>query len=131
VYATTLNELKIAMKVSAQAEQSDAVNNTSVQSTTQDDDFQKVKRCKRHISNNTSRTAKKSNNPVSVTPVVKLPTKSVLTCNFFAPLRIKDKNTETTRAQNSLPEQEAPRKPDKPPPIVMTSTTNLIRLQVT
>jgi hemin uptake protein HemP len=36
---------------------------------------------------------------------------------------------ETAEAENTLPEQEAPRKPGRPPPIVMTSNTNLIRLQ--
>jgi hypothetical protein len=46
----------------------------------------------------------------------------VLTRNFFIPLR-------TTEAESTLPEQEAPRKPGRLPPIVMTSTTNLIPLQ--
>jgi hypothetical protein len=48
VYAVTLNELKVVLKVSAQLGQTDAVNKTSLESTTQDD-FQKVNRCKRHI----------------------------------------------------------------------------------
>jgi hypothetical protein len=38
-------------------------------------------------------------------------------------------DTEATGAQNALPEQEASRKSGRPPSIVMTSTTNLIRLQ--
>jgi hypothetical protein len=33
---------------------------------------------------------------------------------------------ETTVAENKLPEQEAPRKPGRPPPIMMTSTINPI-----
>jgi hypothetical protein len=53
----------------------------------------------------------------------------VLTRNFFAPLRTIDIDTDTTGAENTLPEQEASRKPCRPPPIVMTSTTNLIGLQ--
>jgi hypothetical protein len=36
---------------------------------------------------------------------------------------------DTTVTENTLPEQEAPRKPGRPPPIVMISTTNLILLQ--
>jgi hypothetical protein len=36
---------------------------------------------------------------------------------------------ETIRAENALPEQEALSKTGRPPPIVMTSTTKLIRLQ--
>jgi hypothetical protein len=58
-----------------------------------------------------------------------MPPKAVLTHNFFGPLRTTDMDMETTGAQNALPEQEAPRKPSRPPPIVMTSTINLIRLQ--
>jgi hypothetical protein len=58
----------------------------------------------------------------------KLPTKTVITHNFFAPLRSNDMDTETTGAENTLPE-EAPRKSGRLPPIVMTFTTNLIRLQ--
>jgi hypothetical protein len=38
-------------------------------------------------------------------------------------------DTETTGAENTLPEKEAPRKSGRPPPIVMTSTTNLIPIQ--
>jgi hypothetical protein len=36
---------------------------------------------------------------------------------------------ETTGAENTLPEQEAPSKLGRPQPTVMTSTTNLIRIQ--
>jgi hypothetical protein len=38
-------------------------------------------------------------------------------------------DTEATEAENTLPEKEVLRKSGRPPPIVMTSTTNLIRLQ--
>jgi hypothetical protein len=38
-------------------------------------------------------------------------------------------DTETTGAENTLPEQETPKKSGRPPPIVMTSATNLIHLQ--
>jgi hypothetical protein len=38
-------------------------------------------------------------------------------------------DTATAGAENTLPEQETPRKPGKPPPTLMISTTNLIRLQ--
>jgi hypothetical protein len=53
----------------------------------------------------------------------------VLTPNFFAVLRTTDIHTENTEAENTLLEQEAHRNPGRPPPIVITSTTNLIRLQ--
>jgi hypothetical protein len=38
-------------------------------------------------------------------------------------------DSETTELENTLQEQEAPRKPGSPPPIVITFTTKLIRLQ--
>jgi hypothetical protein len=98
-------------------------------STTQGVDFQEIKRCKRHISNNTLQTAKKSTKPVPTSAAVKLPPKAGLTRNFFTSLRTTDIYTETTGAEKTPPEQEPPRIPDRPPAVVMTSTTNLIRLQ--
>jgi hypothetical protein len=100
-----------------------------VESTAQDEGFQEVKRRKKHISNVTSQTAKKLTKPVPTSGAVKLPLKAVLTRNFFTPLRTNDMDTETTGAENALPELEAPTKPGRPPAIVMTSTTNHIRLQ--
>jgi hypothetical protein len=120
----TLNELKAILRASAQAGQNGAVKKASVESTAQDDDFQVAKR-----RNNNSRTDNNSNKPVPTSANVKLPPKAVLTLRFFAPLRTTDMGTETTEAENALPEQEAPRKPRRPPPIMITSTTNLIRLQ--
>jgi hypothetical protein len=54
----TLNELKAVMKMNAQAGRSRAVNETSLESTAQGDDFQEVKRPKRHINKDTSETAR-------------------------------------------------------------------------
>jgi hypothetical protein len=54
-----------------------------------------------------------------------MPPKAVVTCNFFAPLRTTDMDTETTEAVKKLPELEAPREPGRPP-LIMSSTTNLI-----
>jgi hypothetical protein len=92
----------------------------------QDDDFPEVKR---HISNNTSQRDKKSIKPVPASGALKMPPKAVLTRKLLAPLRTTDMDKETTGAENTLPEQEAPRKSGRPPPTVMTSTTKLIRLQ--
>jgi hypothetical protein len=86
------------------------MNKTLVESTAQDDDFHEIKRRKRHLSNNTSQTAKKSIKPVPTFAAVKLLPKSVPTRNTFAPLRTTDMDTETTGVENTLPEQEAPRK---------------------
>jgi hypothetical protein len=124
-----LNEMKAVFKVSAPEGRSGAVNKTSVVSTAPDDDFQEVKTRKRHIFNDTSQTAKKSTTPVAISAAVKPPPKSLLTLNIFALLRTTDMDTETTQAENTLPKQEAPRKSGGPPPIVMTSTTNLNQLQ--
>jgi hypothetical protein len=43
MYTVTLNKLKTVLKLSAQAGQSGALNETSAESTAQDDDFQEVK----------------------------------------------------------------------------------------
>jgi hypothetical protein len=118
------------LKLSSQEGQSGAANKTSLESKAQDDDFQEVKRRNRcTISNNTWQAAKKATKPVPTSAAVKLPPKAVLTSNFFAPLRTTGMDTETTGTENTLTERETPRKPGRPPPIVMTSTTNFIRLQ--
>jgi hypothetical protein len=86
----------------AQKRQSNALNKTSVDSTTQDDNFQEVKRHKRPMSNNTSQTAKKSTKTVLTSTAIKMPPKAVLTHNFFAPLRTTDMDMGATEAENSL-----------------------------
>jgi hypothetical protein len=53
----------------------------------------------------------------------------VPTRNYFASLRTTVVDTETTGAENTLLEQETPRKSGRPPPIMLTSITNFIRLQ--
>jgi hypothetical protein len=111
------------MKKSTQEGQNSAVNKTSVESTAQDD-LQEVKRHKRHIYNNASHAAKKSTKPFPTSIAVEMPPKAVLTRNFFAPLRPADMDTETTEGETTLLGQKAPRKPSRPPPIMMTSTTN-------
>jgi hypothetical protein len=96
------------LKVSPQTGQSGAANKTSLKSTALDADFHEVKTCKRYFSNDTSWTAKKSAKSVPTTIAIKLPPKPMLTHNFFAPLRTTDMDTETTGAENTLPEQEVP-----------------------
>jgi hypothetical protein len=53
MYIVTLNEVKAVLNLSALVEQSAVESKTSLESTAQDDDFQEIKRRKRHISNNT------------------------------------------------------------------------------
>jgi hypothetical protein len=92
-------------------------------------DFQDVKEHKTHNSNVTSQSAKKSTKPVPASAAYKLPPKTVLSRNFFAPLRTTDIDTQTTGAEKDLPGQEAAREGGRPPSTVMTSTTNPIQLQ--
>jgi hypothetical protein len=68
---------------------------------TLNNDFHTVKRHKRHISNSTLQTAKKSTKPVPTSTALKLPLKAVLTCNFFAPTRTTDMDTKSTGAGGS------------------------------
>jgi hypothetical protein len=107
MYTVTLNELKA---LSEQAKHNDSLNKTSSESTAQEDDFPEVKKCKRRYSDDTSQSAKNSTKTVPISATFKLPPKAVLTCNFFALLRITGMDTETAFAENTLPEQEAPRK---------------------
>jgi hypothetical protein len=119
----------VVLKVNAQAGQSEAVKKPHWNQWPRMKTSQEVKRCKRHSSNDTSQTARKSTKPVPTSTTLQLPPKAVLTCNFFAPLRTNYMDTETTGAENALPDNEAASKLGRPPPIVMTSTTNLIQLQ--
>jgi hypothetical protein len=129
MFTVTLNGLKAVLKMSAQAGQSGVVKKTSVGSVAQDDDFREENICMWHISNYTSQTTKKSTKLAPTSAGVKLPPKTVLTRNLFAPLRTSDMDTETIGAENKLSKKQAPRKSGRPSPIMMTSTTNLIRLQ--
>jgi hypothetical protein len=85
-----IEKLKTILKGSKRVAKSGAVNKTSLKSTAQDDDFQEVKRRKRHISTDTSET-NQSQYP-------QLPPKAVPSRNLFAPLRTNDMDTETTGA---------------------------------
>jgi hypothetical protein len=96
----------------------------------QDENYQEVRRCKGHISKNTSQTAKKSNNPVPTSAAVRTLPKAVLTHNILARVRTSDMDTETFEEEKTLLELKAPRKPGRPPPIMMTNTTNNIQLQI-
>jgi hypothetical protein len=102
------------------------LNNTSSDPTTQDE-FLEVKKLKGHNFDDTSQSAKNSSKTVPISAAFKLPPDAVSTRKFFGPLRTTGMNTETVGAENTLPEQEVPRKSGRPPPIVMTSTTNLIQ----
>jgi hypothetical protein len=106
MYRVTLIEMKA---VNAQVKHSGAENKTSSEPTAQDDEFQEVKKCKSHNSNDNSKAAKKSTRKVPTFTDVKLPPKAVSSCNYITTLRTTDMDTETTGTENTLPEQEAPK----------------------
>jgi hypothetical protein len=101
IYTPILDELKAVLKTNAQAEHSGALTKTSLESAAHDDDFQEVDRLKRHISNDTSQTTKKSTVSVPKSAAGKLPTKAGITRNFIAPHRTNDMDKETTGAENT------------------------------
>jgi hypothetical protein len=106
----TLNELKNVLKASGQAGQ-----------TKQTDDFKEVRNRKQHSTAEAARSPKKAAVP---TPAGQVPTK-----NFFAPLRITQMDTDAPVAESSTEEASAPSKAARPPPVILTSATNLIQLQ--
>jgi hypothetical protein len=106
IYIVTLNELKAMIE---QAKHSGTANKTSSEPTAQDDEFREVKRRKRPNSNGNSQSAKKSTKTVPTSAAIKLPQKAASTRNYLAPLRTTDMDRETTGAENTLPEQEAPK----------------------
>jgi hypothetical protein len=53
----------------------------------------------------------------------------VTTKYFFAPLRTKDMDTESSGTETIPQEEAVPAKTYKPPPIVLTSSANRIQLQ--
>jgi hypothetical protein len=125
LYKLTLNEVKA---VSAQAEQSGAVNQTLSESTAQDDDFREVRNARGKtpmIPHSQPRSRLKQ----SQHPHLSSCLQKQCQLQLFSLLRTTTMETETTGAENILPEQEAPRKSGRSPPIVMTSTIHLIRLQ--
>jgi hypothetical protein len=55
--------------------------------------------------------------------------KEVVTRNYFAPLRTAEMDTDTSGTEVMPHEEAVPGKTGRPPPIVLTSATNLIHLQ--
>jgi hypothetical protein len=86
-----------------------------------------VNKLARHICNNTSQIAKNSTKPGPTPAAVKLLPKAVLNTSSktFSLLRTTGMDTEITGAEHTLPENEAPRKADRPPLIMTTSTTRV------
>jgi hypothetical protein len=89
--------------------------------TQQEDGFKEVHRRKRHCHEEPTPTTKKVALPAS--------TVKVATKNFFAPLRASNMDTDAPVMVSNSTQATAPEKSGRPPPVVLTSTTNLIQLQ--
>jgi hypothetical protein len=106
------------LKASNQAAPSEARK-----SSTQEDGFKEVRRRKRHSTNEDAPTSKKTVSVAEVTTP-----KEVATRNFFAFMKTS-METENTGAEAASPEDTVSGKAGRPPPIIFTSTVNLIQLQ--
>jgi hypothetical protein len=62
-------------------------------------------------------------------PAIPTSSTKVTTKNFFAPLKTMNMDTDAPGTESSAAEEPVPGKASRPPPIVLTSATNLIRLQ--
>jgi hypothetical protein len=116
-----LQELKALLKVSNTTPQ-------TAKKPTQEEGFQEVWRRKRHSSNKAAQNSKKI--LVTAAPAaVNTTPKTVPTRNFFAPLRTASMDTEASDTEESPQEEAIPGKTGRPPPIVITTTVNLLKLQ--
>jgi hypothetical protein len=120
IYTVTLGELKTMLKKSAPGQKKETPNSAGPPSA-QDNDFHKVRRRKRQSTSETDCTSKE---PVPATPEPK----EVPTRNFFAPLWTTNMETESPCVEASMEEEAAPQKTCRPPPVFLTSPTNLIQL---
>jgi hypothetical protein len=118
IYTVALLKLKAVLKASSQTAQSEETKSSS----TQEDGFKEVRRRKRHGTNEDASTSKKKVAAAEITPP-----KEVVTRNFFAPLRTS-METDSARPEAAAPEEAVSDKAGRPPPIILTSSTNLIQL---
>jgi hypothetical protein len=121
-YTVALNDLKSLLKTSSSA----GGTATGIESVkpTQEDGIKEVQRRKRHSTNEAAPTSKKPAAEAKSTPA-----KEVATRNFFAPLRTTTMDTDSSVTEATTPEEAVPGKAGGPPPIILTSDTNLIQLQ--
>jgi hypothetical protein len=106
-YTVALQELKALLKVSTTTSQ-------TAKKPTQEEDFQEVRRRKRHSSNEVARTPKTI--LVTAAPAaVNTTPKTVPTRNLFASLRTASMNTEASDTKESPQEEATPGKTGRPP----------------
>jgi hypothetical protein len=103
---------------------------TTGQQTTQEDGFQLVRRRKRSATDETTGNSKKATVQTKTSTALNIPPKEVVTRSFFAPpLTAADMDTDGSGTEANSNEEVIPGKTGRPPTIILTSTTNLIRLQ--
>jgi hypothetical protein len=102
---------------------------TTEQQTNKEDDFQEVRRRKRRITDETTGTSKKATVQTKTSTALNILPKEVATRNFFTPLKAADMGTDASDTEANSNEEAVPGKTGRPPPIILTSTTNLIQLQ--
>jgi hypothetical protein len=127
-YTVTLQELKAVIKARTLTDQTN-IPKTTGQQTNKEDDFQEVRRWKRHATNETTRTSKKVTIQTKTPTALNIPSKEVVTRNFFAPLKAADMDADASSTEANSNEEAVPGKTDRLLPIILTSTTNLIQLQ--
>jgi hypothetical protein len=116
-----LIELKSLLRASISA--GGAATRIESVKTTQEVGFKEVSRRKRH-SSEAAPTSKKPAAEAKNTPA-----KEVAVRSFFAPLRQTTMDTDSSGAEATILQEAVPGTAGRPPPIILTSTTNLIQLQ--
>jgi hypothetical protein len=96
------------------------------------EEFCEQRRRKRNPSDEQPAVLKKTAGsvPAKTSPTdVSSPPKAAVTRNFFVPFRVAEMDTESSTTEGSPCEESAGGKAGRPPPIVLTSATNIIQLQ--
>jgi hypothetical protein len=126
-YTVTLNELRGLIKAKVRSQECGSINSTGP-SSQEEEGFKMIRRRKRQNSQETAETAKRA----ATLPTANSGPKEVPTRNFFAPLRTTSMDTDSSSTENT-PQETATTptaaKTGRPPPIILTSTVNLIQLQ--
>jgi hypothetical protein len=130
-YATTHRDLRNSLK---QAEEEPS-GETKADPGQNNQEFWEQKRRKRTPTGEKEENATKSDTATPPQEPRTQPQGEVATTNYFAPLRTSEMDVELPVAEGSTQkpdrglQQESASKSGRPPPIVLTSTTNLIHLQ--
>jgi hypothetical protein len=127
-YTVTLQELKAVIKARTVADQTN-IPKTTGQQTNKEDDFQEVRRRNRRATDETTGTSKKATVQTKTPTALNILPKEVVTRTIFAPLKAADIDTDASGTEAISNEKAVPGKTGRPPPIILTSTTNLIQLK--